>query len=152
MGSSNQYVVFILDEQRFALRLIAVERVVRAAEITPLPGAPKIVLGVINVSGQIIPVFDPRRRFGMPVKEIDLSDHLIIALSRERRVALLVDALRGVHESSGEDTVASERILPAIDHIEGVVKLEGGLIFIHDLDEFLSLDEEKTLDTALKIL
>ncbi len=152
MSSSNQYVVFTLDEQQFALRLSAVERIVRVVEVTPLPGAPEIVLGVINVLGQIIPVFDTRRRFGMPVKEIDLSDHLIIALSRTRRVALLVDALRGVHESAGEDTVASERILPFMDHIEGVVKLEDGLSFIHDLDKFLSIDEEETLDTALKIL
>ena len=151
MSSINQYVVFSLDEQLFALRLSAVERIVRAAEVAPLPGIPESVLGVINVRGQIIPVFDIRRRFGLPVREMELSDQFIIARSRLRRVALVVDTVRGVHQSDGKDTLASERILPGMERIEGVLKLKDGLILIHNLDEFLSLDEEKTLDAALKI-
>ena len=152
MSQSHQYVVFSLDEQLFALRLAAVERIVRAVEIMPLPGAPEIVLGMIIVRGQIIPVFNTRRRFGLPVKEINLSDQLIIARLRTRQVALAVDTVRGVHESGEEDTVASERILPFIEHIEGVVKLKDGLILIHELDKFLSLEEEKVLDAAQTML
>ena len=152
MSQSHQYVVFSLDEQLFALRLSAVERIVRAVEIMPLPGTPEIVLGMIIVSGQIIPVFDTRRRFRLPVREINLSDQFIIARSRTRQVALAVDTVRGVHESGEEDTIAAERILPFIEHIEGVVKLKDGLILIHELDKFLSLEEEKVLDAAQTIL
>ena len=43
----NQIVLFTLDEPRYALPLSAVERVVRAVEITPLPKAPEVVLGVL---------------------------------------------------------------------------------------------------------
>jgi purine-binding chemotaxis protein CheW len=151
MSQSHQYVAFCLEEQLFALRLSAVERIVRAAEVTPLPSAPEAVLGVINMLGQVIPVFDTRRRFGLPVREVTLSDQFIVALSRARRVALVVDTVRGVHESAEEDTVALERVLPVRGHIEGVVKLKDGLVCIHDLDEFLSPDEDKTLDAALKL-
>src|SRR5881628_2852208 len=49
MAMSNQLVVFALDEQRYGLSLSSVERAARMVEITRLPKAPDIVLGVINV-------------------------------------------------------------------------------------------------------
>jgi purine-binding chemotaxis protein CheW len=42
------------------------------------------------------------------------------------------------------------QILPALDYVEGVVKLREGMLLIHDLERFLSLDEETTLDQALR--
>jgi purine-binding chemotaxis protein CheW len=150
MNMSNQLVVFALDEQRYALHLSAVERIVRVAEVTPLPKAPEIVLGVINVQGQIIPVADIRRRFRLPEREIDLSDQLIIAKTSKRTVALVVDEVTGVIESPEQKLVPAKEILPGTDYVEGVMKLEDGLILIHDLATFLSLEEENTLDLALK--
>lgn len=146
---SEQYVVFRLDEQLFALRLAAVERIVRAVEVTPLPGAPEVVRGVINVHGHITPVFDLRARFRLPVREMSLSDQLIIARARARRVAFVVDEVRGVDEGLGGGAVATDEILPGLEHVAGVAKLGGDLIFIHDLDKFLSLEEERELDGAL---
>jgi len=37
-----------------------------------------------------------------------------------------------------------------VEYVEGVVKLSDGLILIHDLDKFLSLEEESSLDQALE--
>jgi purine-binding chemotaxis protein CheW len=45
-----------------------VERIVRVVEVTPLPKAPEIVLGVVNVQGQIIPVINIRKRFSTGLK------------------------------------------------------------------------------------
>ena len=56
MNTSIQLVAFTLDEQRYALPLYDVERVVHAAGVTLFPKAPEIVLGVVNVQGRIIPV------------------------------------------------------------------------------------------------
>ena len=79
MEKLNQLVVFFLNEQKYALYLPAVERVVSAIEVTPLPQAPDNVLGIINVMGKVIPVVNIRKRFGLPEREIDLSDQFIIA-------------------------------------------------------------------------
>jgi purine-binding chemotaxis protein CheW len=67
-------VVFTLDARRYAVPLSTVERIIRAVEITPLPQAPEIVLGVINVQGRIIPVVNTRKRFRLPECDIRLSD------------------------------------------------------------------------------
>ena len=150
MLRSDQYVVFTLDEQRYALYLHAVTRVVRIVEITHLPKAPEIIRGVVNVQGQVIPVVDIRKRFRLPEREPELSDQLIIANTASRSVALVVDAVEGVIEHSRQEMIPPEKILPGTEYIEGVIKLEDGLVLIHDLDKFLSLEEDKELDAALK--
>ena len=142
-------VVFNLDEQQYALHLAAVERIVRVAEITPVPQAPAIVLGVINVQGQVIPVINIRKRFHLPDREMSLSDHLIIARTAKRAAALVADAVVSVVERWEEELTAADQILPGLEYVEGVVKLEDGLILIHNLDTFLSLEEEKTLEQAM---
>lgn len=142
-------VVFELQGQRYALRLAAVERIVAVAEITSLPSAPGIVLGVINMQGRVIPVFDVAKRFGLPARDTELSDRLIVARTLRRTVALLVAAVSGVIDCPQAQITAGMRILAHAQYLEGVVKLDDGLVMIHDLDTFLSELEEKQLQQAL---
>lgn len=148
----EQYTTFMLDEQNYALRLSSVQRVVHAVEVTPLPKAPDTILGIINVQGQVIPVFNTRKRFGLPEKEIGIRDQLLIARTSKRTVALLVDSTGGVIECSGQEVVSDKTILPSMEYVEGVIKLKDGMIIIHNLDSFLSLEEEKKLDKIFKNL
>jgi purine-binding chemotaxis protein CheW len=150
MVPASQLVVFTLDEQRYALQLAAVERVVRMVEVTPLPKAPPIVLGVINVQGRIIPVVEMRSRFRRPARDIRPSDHLLIARTARRTVALALDAVTGIVEGSAPAVMTAEEILPGLEYVTGVMKLEDGLILIHDLETLLSLEEEQALDAALQ--
>ena len=145
----NQLVVFALDDRRYALRLSTVDRVIHRVDLTPLPRAPDVVLGVINVQGKIIPVIDMRRRFRLPQREAALTDRLIVAHTARRPVALAADAVAGVLEYPGPDIVAAQGVLPGVEQVEGIAKLKDGLILIHDLDRFLSLEEEQSLDRAL---
>lgn len=142
---------FSLGNQRYALPLSAVDRVVRMVAITPLPKAPAdIVLGVVNLQGQIIPVINMRRRFSLPEKAIALTDQLIIAHTSRRPVALVADAVHDVIADSSQTLIETENILSGIEYVAGVIKLEDGLILIYDLDKFLSLEEESSLNEALK--
>jgi len=147
----HQIVLFTLDEPRCALRLSAVERVVRAVEITPLPEAPEIVMGVINSQGQIIPVVDVRKRFRLPAREIGTDDRFIIARTSRRLVALMVDSVVGMRALSNQEVVDAEQSLPFAGYIQGAAKVEDNIVLIYDLDKFLSLDEERMLDTALSV-
>jgi purine-binding chemotaxis protein CheW len=142
-------VVFLLDDRRYALALDRVQRCLRVVAVTPLPEAPAIVLGIIDLGGVVIPVIDTRSRFHHPPREIHLSDHLLIATTGKRTVALLVDETKGVIEASPENHAPAEGILPRLEFVEGAVKLADGLILIHDLARLLSLDEETAIDRAL---
>jgi purine-binding chemotaxis protein CheW len=149
-NTQGRVAVFTLGDQRYALPLSTVERVVRVVEVTPLPQAPDIVLGVVNVQGRVIPVVNPRRRFRLPERDIALTDQLVIAHTTRRPVALVVDAVTGVLEYSGREAVGARDIVPGMEYVEGVVKLADGLVLIHDLDRFLSLDEATALDRAIE--
>jgi purine-binding chemotaxis protein CheW len=149
LNTARVLVVFSLDDHRYALGLSAVQFVVRAVEISPLPRAPDSVEGIINVRGQVVPVFNLRRRFRLPERELQLDDHIILARTVRRGVALMVDAVNGVVECAADDTLPAEAVLPGTGYVTGVVKRPDGLILIHDLNTFLSLDEEQALEAAL---
>ena len=142
-------VTFELDGQKYALHLSAVQFVVRAVEITPLPKAPESVAGIINFQGQVVPVFNLRRRFRLPERELQLDAHIILARTARRLVALVVDAVGGVVECAAGETVPADAVVPGTEYVAGVVKRPDGLILIHDLDRFLSVDEAAQLEEAL---
>lgn len=143
------YLVFRLDQQRYALPASIVDRVVRRVEITPLQNCPPIISGIINVQGRVMPVFNIRRRFAFPEHPISLSDQLIIAHTKQRAVVLIVDQVLELLECGDQELIDTEHILPRIDYVKGVVKRTDGLILIHDLDTFLSLEEQTTLVEAM---
>lgn len=149
MKKSDFLIVFSLENQRYALPLSASERVVRMVAITPLPNAPDIILGVVNFHGKVIPVINMRRRFGLPEREPSLFDQLVIANTARRPVALVADAVLDVIAYPAQSRIAAKDILAVIEYVDGVVKLPDGLIFIHDLDRFLSLEEEDSLSRVL---
>jgi purine-binding chemotaxis protein CheW len=149
MHPTHQLVVFTLDEQHYALALSAVESIVPMVEITPVPHTPAIVLGVINARGRIIPVVDIRGRFGLPARAPHPSNQLLIARTSKRAVALVVDAVSEVVTLLSQEVVAGETILARLAYVTGVVKRPDGLILIHDLDRFLSLEEEQALHDAV---
>jgi purine-binding chemotaxis protein CheW len=144
-----QLVVFTLDRQRYAVPLSVAERVVRMIEITPVPHAPDVVLGVINAQGRVIPVVDIRRRFRLPTRQPRASDQLLLARTTTRAVGLVVDAVIDVITPSDREISEGETILAHLPYVSGVVKYPDGLILIHDLDTCLSLDEEQALHEAI---
>ncbi len=142
------YLVFELDDLRLALSLPAVDKVTHMVHVTPLPGAPDIVPGIVNLRGRVIPVINMRRRLNLRERETALSDRLVFARTRRRSVALVVDDVIGVVEGA-EGLVSADAVLPAIPYVSGIIRSDDGLILIHDLDRFLDLEEEETLDAAL---
>lgn len=149
MSASVRLVVFRLGEQRYALALAAVERIVRAAEVTRLPKAPSIVLGVLDVEGRVLPVLDVRQRFGLQDREITPADQFLIARTSLRTVVLVVDEAQEVIERPQAEIIGTREIVPGLAQLQGVVRLDDGLVLIHDLEKFLSLDEARALDEAM---
>lgn len=149
-GSPLRLVVFGIEGRRYALGLGEVERVLPMVAVSPLPKAPTVALGVINLHGQVVPVLNIRSRFGLPPRHYGLSGHLLVARTHRRILALPVDEVFGVKEVDGWTVTPPGAILPGLGYVVGIVTLSDGLLFIHDLDAFLSLDEEQQLSGALE--
>lgn len=140
---------FRLDQHAFALPLAQAERALQAVAVTPLPQAPAIVRGIVNIGGSIVPIIDLRRRFGLPDRDIELADQMLLARSAGRTLAMIVDTVLGVISCDEKDFLPIERIVAGTAYLRGIAKSPGGMILIHDLDSFLSLAEGQALDHAL---
>jgi purine-binding chemotaxis protein CheW len=125
---------FCLADRYFAIELNSVERVFRAVAITPVADAPRHVLGLINISGSIIPVFGLRDRFSLPEKELELTDVLIQARAGGRTIALLVDAVRGVEEYASSLNIDMSDIIPESSAFATVAPNNEGLVLVEDLE------------------
>jgi purine-binding chemotaxis protein CheW len=130
--------------------LAAVERIVRAAQITPLPLAPAIILGALNLAGAVLPVFNVRHRFRLPERSIEPQDQFLIARTAHRTVVLVIDQAQGVFELPAAAAIDATSITPNPGQFSGVLRLEDGLVLIQDLELFLSPDEAHGLDVALR--
>jgi purine-binding chemotaxis protein CheW len=117
--------------------------------MVPLPKAPPIVEGVINVHGQVVPVLDIRARFGLPPKALSHTDHLIVARVGSRVVALRADRALNLAHLDEQHIEDASQIAPSAEYISGVAKLPDGLVLIHDLRTFLEEAEATALDRAL---
>lgn len=152
-SSQTRYIlVFTLDDIRFALHTTSVERTIRMVEITPLPKAPDIVLGIINIQGVIVPVVDIRKRLHLPDKadkESGFTDSLVIINTGVRKLGIVVDIVKDVIELDESKIVSPADIIQGVEHVEGVLKLEDGMVLIHDINKFLSIEEEKEIDKAI---
>lgn len=139
-----------VDGQTYALHLEAVDRVLRMAAITPLPGAPDAVEGIVNIRGEVLAIVSIRRRLGLLDRSVAAADSLVVARARTRRIAIIAESVLGVAECGADAIVGCADIGRGIRHIEGVVKTSGGLVLIQDLDRFFSTEEEQSLDLALE--
>jgi purine-binding chemotaxis protein CheW len=149
LNEPTQIIQFVLDGNRYALPLANVERIVRAVEITPLPAGPEIALGIIDVGGKLHPVLDIRGRFGLPSREISPENHFLIVKMPGRSVVFAVDEVCGLIDQQCQ-IVPPGDIISGIEHLRGVIKLDGSLVLIQDVEAFLSLDEAQAIDAALE--
>lgn len=137
MRAGDPLFIIRLDHQRYALELEAVDRVVRMVEVTAMPKSPPSVLGVINVQGEVLPVIDLRACLGHRQRHVEPQDVLVITESAGRKAALAADEVGGVMPGESQ-VVLDQEMLRRSDFVEGVVKLDDGLVMVFDLGKIMA--------------
>jgi purine-binding chemotaxis protein CheW len=147
---SGRLVVFLGGRVRYAVALESVERALPMIAISPLPGAPEVVLGIINLRGEVLGVVDPCRRLDLDPHKYGLNSHLLIVRTQRRRLAIATDEVLGLANPSAGAAVPATAVLAGHTPVAGVVALPDGVLLIHDIDSFVTPDEEGQLDHALR--
>ncbi len=146
VGPQLEFLIVEVGGHRYGLAVADVREIVRAVPPVPLPGTPEVVEGVINLRGRVVPVLDLRRRFRLPARPPEYTDHLVIARAADRLVALRVDRALDLVRVAAADVEGVGGIAPGAAR---VAKLPGDLVLIQNLRAVLSPAEAATLDGAL---
>ena len=142
---------FSLDKLKIGLFLKDVFKVIRAIEVSPLPGAPPIIKGVININGKIIPVVNFRKRLKLKEKAISTNQVIIIAHSESYEFCFLADEIEGLKPYNNLNYSTSGTKLHKSDEIiQGIAIVENEIILVHDINTFLTPKEEEQTTAAIE--
>ena len=135
-----EVVEFMLAHERYALELMHVREVYPLKKLTPLPGVPDFVLGIINVRGQILSIIDIKRFFELPEKGLTNLNQVIILESEEMEFGVLADEILGPRSIPASAIQTSLPTLTGIqdEYLKGVT---GERVVILDGEKILSDDK-----------
>lgn len=140
---SGQLVTFTLDNVEFGLDIERVQEITQKIEITPVPGAPSFVLGVINLRGMIIPVIDSRLRFHLQSQPATTRTRIIILNLGGLPTGLQVDSVSEVVKIERQDILKTPPLVAGVrsEYLAGMVAVGSRLITLIDLDQILNSAE-----------
>ncbi len=140
---SGQLVTFSLDGVEFGLDIDRVQEITHRSDLTPVPGSPSFILGVINLRGLIIPVLDSRIRFHLPSKEADARTRIIVLKLPSGPTGLQVDSVAEVVKLEDHRIRETPALVAGIraEYLAGMVTVGSRLIALIHLEKLLDSRE-----------
>lgn len=145
----QQLVSFRLGAEEYGLSIMKVQEIIRLQEITKVPQMPEFIEGVINLRGNVIPIIDLRKRFGLEIIEKTAETRIVVVSVRERVMGIIVDGVSEVLRLSDDQIEPPPPVVSNIgrEYIKGVGKLEKRLLILLDIDKILSSQEHSIIDS-----
>lgn len=132
-----EMLVFEVGGQRHGLASTAVCEVLPAVTLTPIFGVSRLVEGVVNVRGSILPVVDVRVWLGMETRPIEPTDHMIVVRMSDRSAVLRVDRAVELISLARGEIEAANGLQSVVGGISGFAKLPDGPLPVHELESLL---------------
>ncbi len=142
-----QWATFRLGPELYGIDVMQVREVLRYTEITPVPGAPNFVLGIINLRGNVVTVLDTRERFGMPGYEVTDSTRIVIIEAVGQVVGLLVDSVAEVVylRQSEIETTPNVGNDETAKFIQGVCNTKNDLLILVELEALIDVEAGESM-------
>ncbi|HEY8464778.1 MAG TPA: chemotaxis protein CheW [Bacillota bacterium] len=145
---TKQLVIFKLADEEYGVDILQAKEIEKLdQEITRVPKSPAFVEGVINLRGEIVPIVDLRKRFGLEVRPICPDTRVIIVEVNDSQIGMVVDQVSEVIRINVSDILPAPEITKTVDSyfINGVAQINERLIVLLNLERTLSADEAKEL-------
>jgi len=142
--ATRQVCTFTVGGLLFGVDVVQVQEVLRYQEMTPVPLAPGVVSGLINLRGQIVTALDMRQRLGMPIRPQEQPPTNLILREHQRAVSLLVDEIGDVVEVDAGSFEPVPETLSAASRalIDGVYKFERQLLLLLNTERAIRVDTQ----------
>lgn len=102
---SGTYLTFQVAAEEYGIEILKVREIIGMLPITPVPGSPAVMQGVVNLRGKVIPVLSMRNRFSLPPGEPHPHNVVIVVDGGDStQIGLAVDRVREVAKFTEADT------------------------------------------------
>ena len=137
-----QFLTFTLGGEEYGVDILRVQEIKGFTSVTPIPNAPVYVKGVMNLRGTVVPVLDPRIKFGMPAREYDRFTVIVVVNVGTRVVGLVVDAVSDVLDIPLDAIQPPPDMGAAVDTstIRGIAQNADRLITLLDIDQVVDVE------------
>lgn len=141
MADYMKPVIFKLNEEMFGVDINKVQGIEKQINIVPVPNSMSYIDGIINLRGEVVPVYDLKKKFGM--KSGSISENFIIVRFNGVALALGVDAVLEIDDLPADKVVSMPSMVKtsATAYLDRVANLKEGLVILLDIDKLLT-DEE----------
>jgi purine-binding chemotaxis protein CheW len=150
----NSYFTFKLGSELFAVNIGNVTKILEMTNITKVPNSPHYFKGIINLFGDVIPVFDGRLKFGFP--EIESTQNtciLVLIFELQGQVVnsgLIIDSVEKVVVFESEQIKPAPTVGKGFNNefIHGITTLDDKFVIILNIEKIFS-EEEISLINAV---
>jgi purine-binding chemotaxis protein CheW len=150
--AENQLVVFNLAAESYAVDINRVREIIQLQPVTRVPGTPASVEGVINLRGSVIPIVDLRKRFQLNTVEHNKDTRIVVVSCKGSEVGIIVDSVAEVLRIPVDSIEPASNVFSDqhLEHLKGIVKLQGRLVILLDMDQVLSKQEIAAINSLEK--
>jgi purine-binding chemotaxis protein CheW len=142
-GIGGKYLTFVLGAEEYGIRIEHVHEIIALLPVTRVPRTPAVVLGVINLRGKIVPVFDMHKKFGMKEEAATRHTCIIVVSVADSKVGIVVDCVREVV------SIRDEQVEPpptfgsdvSTEHLLGIATTNGGARLLLAIERVLTSTE-----------
>jgi purine-binding chemotaxis protein CheW len=139
-----QQVVFKLDKEEYGLDIMKVNGIEKYQEVVKIPNAPEYIEGMINLRGEVLPIFSMRKKFKLADKPHDEETKIIVAYTKDIKVGFVVDSVQEILQIQEDVIEVAPTIVAGVHrkYIKSVAKVDNRMIVLIDIDLVVT-DEEK---------
>ncbi len=141
----NQFVTFNIGEEEYGIPIKSVQEITAFRNLTHLPNTPSFVKGILNLRGSVIPIMDPRTKFGMKEADNLKTSVIIIFKAVDKTIGMIVDRISDVLTIEQKNIEGTPDVSTEINtqFIQGIGKINERFIIILDIEKMFSRDELK---------
>ncbi len=142
-----ELLLFDVGDGRYALPVERVREVLPQAATSPLRTAPKGLVGMLRLRGELLPIVDLRQRLGLPAIAPQIGQCIIATRVGSAFVGLLVDGVRQI-VSGGE--MGSSTVGSGTGFVQCVTQVSGSVVSVIDAEAAVGKTIGRFLTTVLE--
>jgi len=144
---ATQQIIFRVNEGEYGLDVSQVNAIETLSDVVPVPNAANHILGIMNLRGDVLPVYSLRTKFGLQEVPVDEQTKIIVTKSCGVTIAFKVDEVREIIECDDSKLAEFPSIARTQEtaYVDRVANHNGRLILLLNQDRLLAESEAKAI-------